>query len=124
MKPDSHWVERVGQLLARADRQRQAAFTSLDSLKVSVDRALRVAQQAEAERAEGPGGSWRRALLAKITLQIKHFHMADEAKAFLIAVNCEAVDQLSDTQLDALGRWLQQWMQPDCDVGELIEVLA
>jgi hypothetical protein len=94
------WVEQVRALLARAKRHNRAAFADLEALKHSIDGALQDAQR------KAPSSHRRRHLLAQVRLRIKHYALADEVQAFVLAAGHDVLESLDVEQLVALHTWL------------------
>lgn len=101
------WVDQVRALLARAKRHNRAVFADLEALKSSIDGALRLVDQVH----ETPRAHLRRHLLAQVRLRIKHYALADEVQAFVLATGHQVLESLDVDQLSALHAWLHRLVE-------------
>lgn len=116
MESRRQWVDQVKELLAGAEKQRGAAFSSLDALKGSIDGALRAVEQGSHERAgidtpSIPPPIRRRHLLAQIKLKGRRYGLCDEIQVFVYAAGRKVAQELGTDQLEALNTWLDRWAE-------------
>jgi len=116
MESRRQWVDQVKELLAGAEKQRGAAFSSLDALKGSIDGALRAVEQgsqgkARADTTSIPPPTRRRHLLAQINLKGRRYGLCDEIQAFVYAAGHEVAQELGTDKLEALNTWLDRWAE-------------
>lgn len=110
------WVDQVKKLLVKAKRQHQATSDDLDALRSSIEGALQLTHDANRVITNASPALRRKHLLAQVRLRIKHYALADEVQAFVLAAGHEVLESLNTHQLVALHAWLLRMVeQTDAD---------
>lgn len=111
----NQWVDQVRRLLEKAKTQQSAAFVNLDAMKASIDAACMEIKRIQTVRSDHPEtmpySLRRRLLLQTITVRSRHYALQDEIQLFVYQLGREALQSLSNAELEGVSRWLERTIE-------------